>query len=268
MKELFIQKDELLNLNIRNMGIEEDSKLAHWGKGRRIFLIIHYVLSGKGYFNGKQVKAGEGFIIAPNQMHEYHSSEDDPWTYFFINLSGENAYEICQKHIGEITDGIFTYKFRAKLMDVITETVRSECEISNRVPFSTACALSYFWRIMSLHEENDERDANHYVRDAKNYMRLHFHQHLTISEVAKALNISDRYLYNLFVKYSGCSPKQHLNGLRIARAEKYLSTTDMSISEIATSVGVPDVLAFSRFFKNYTGRAPSEYRRLKKGKSD
>ena len=264
MKELFVQKNDLLNFNVRSIGLEENSKLANWGRGRRIFLILHYVLSGKGYFNGKEVRVGQGFLIKPGELHEYHSSNDEPWSYFYMILSGENAAEICERYIGKTKDGIFDYDFRPKLMDVVTEAVRSTCDNSSHVYASSALALSYFWRIMSYHQENADDGINHYVRDAKNYMRLHFHHALTISEVAKALNISDRYLYNLFVKHLGTSPKQYLNGIKVARAEKYLLNTDASISEIAISVGVSDVLAFSRFFKNYTGMSPSEFRKNKK----
>jgi AraC-like DNA-binding protein len=91
-------------------------------------------------------------------------------------------------------------------------------------------------------------------------MRLHFHEPLSITDIARTMNISDRYLYNLFVKEEGLSPKQHLNGLRVARAVKMLKWTDATISEIAVSVGVPDVLTFSRFFKNIVGVSPSAFR--------
>ncbi|MBR2465310.1 MAG: AraC family transcriptional regulator [Clostridia bacterium] len=266
MQELLVQKNELLNFNVISIGIEEDYKLAHWGRGRRTFLVLQYVLLGKGYFNGKEVRAGQGFVVEPGEINEYHSSEDEPWTYFFISLSGENVTEVVKRYLGQTENGIFNYDFKAKLMDIVTETIRSNFSGrgNGKAFISSSFALSCFWRIMSYHEENLDNDINHYVRDAKNYMRLHFHQALSISEIAKALNISDRYLYNLFIKHLGASPKRYLNGIRVARAEKYLLSTEASITEIAVSVGVPDVLAFSRFFKRYTGVSPTEYRKRRK----
>lgn len=83
---------------------------------------------------------------------------------------------------------------------------------------------------------------------------------------ARQENLSrSRYNY-LFKKETGISPKQYLINLRIAKSEWYLKHSDLSIAQIAESVGYPDALYFSRIFKKKNGISPANY--LKKFKSD
>ena len=113
--------DEAEDPAILDFGIEENSALAHWGRGTRDKTLIHYVLRGYGYFNGRKVSAGEGFFICRNSMHEYHSSKKDPWVYFWVSLTGEHADGLCKKYISVDEYGIFTYIF-AKSFCVFQKT--------------------------------------------------------------------------------------------------------------------------------------------------
>lgn len=82
-----------------------------------------------------------------------------------------------------------------------------------------------------------------------------------ILHLAAKLGINDRYLYNLFIKHEGISPKQYLNELKYRRARAMLSVTKYSISEIARACGFTDVLAFSKFFSKHTGSSATKYRK-------
>ena len=96
--------------------------------------------------------------------------------------------------------------------------------------------------------------------DAESYMRNHFQEEITIEDISKSLSVNRRYLYKLFKKYSGISPKQYLNNIRISRATELLSNSDLSIMQIAEEVGYKDPLQFSTFFKKQTGFSPKKYR--------
>ena len=53
-------------IQIKVVGTENVRSEAKWGPGVRDVYIIHYVLTGKGYFNGKPVKKDQGFFIKAN----------------------------------------------------------------------------------------------------------------------------------------------------------------------------------------------------------
>lgn len=243
-------------LSVLAFGQEDDFRKAHWGKGQRDAYFIHYVLKGEGYFNGNKVKAGQGFFIQPGSVHEYYSSENNPWNYFWIILKGEKADEICKKHINySEVNGIFEYNFKPQLLNL------ADSIFENGASISGIKAIGYFFLIMSHHEASEISTGNKYVEEAKKYMKIHFPYKITVTQVAEALNISDRYLYNLFVKQESIPPKKYLSKLKINRACDMLKNSSCSVSEVAISVGFDDVLAFSRFFSKSLGISPTEFRK-------
>ena len=235
-------------------GKEDISKNARYRKCVREKYILHYVLSGEGFFNGRRVVEGEGFLITPDKVSEYHSSEDKPWKYFFVIFNGDGAAELIQRYVRADGDVIFGFDRLQKLMSLADGIVNESGVISD------ARALGYFYMLMSLHEREKCKDQNPHVRSAKRYIDKNLDKNPSVSEIAEAVKVSDRYLYNLFVRHEGISPKKYINALRLQRAMAMLKNTDYSISKVGNTVGFSDVLAFSRFFAKNMVVSPSAYR--------
>lgn len=84
-------------------------------------------------------------------------------------------------------------------------------------------------------------------------------QHL-MSDYATRLNISPNHL-NKSVKFiTGKSPTKWIDETIVLEAKVLLTQTQLSISEIATEVGIDDQSYFTRLFKKYEGVTPSEFR--------
>lgn len=256
MKTLSTLFEQNENFYISSFGYENISKNAHWGKGRRDIYILHYILEGEGYFNKHIVKSGEGFLILPKELHEYHSSSNNPWKYFWVTFGGNTIPSICKKYIKTNEHNIFQFDFKTKLLNLCDNMFSAEGSLSE------AEALTYFFSLLTYHEKKKNITGNHYVEEAKKYMNVNFYRSLSIKEVAGFVAINDRYLYNLFVKYENVSPKKYLNHLRLERAKSMLKHTDARISEIAVSNGFQDVLSFSRFFSKNTGLSPTAFREM------
>lgn len=255
VKSVYISYNDSDDIYIKSFGIEDDFKKAHWGRGSRNEVILHYVLSGEGYFNGELIKSGEGFFILPGQMHEYHSSDTNPWSYFWVILNGKRAQTLCEECVKPDKYGKFIYDFKSELKTFALEFLSSPKRISS------IKALGVFMLLMSYHEEDELLRGNKYVNEAKKYMEHNIFRNISIVEIANNLHISDRYLYNLFVENEGVSPKKYLSNLRIESACKLLKNSEHSITEIAISVGFKDVLTFSRFFSKSMGISPTIYRK-------
>lgn len=82
----------------------------------------------------------------------------------------------------------------------------------------------------------------------------------TVTEIAEQLNISPNYLGSLLRVQTGQNTKQHLQSKMINYAKECLSTTDMSISEIAYELGFEHPQSFSKLFKQKTNQTPLEFR--------
>lgn len=82
----------------------------------------------------------------------------------------------------------------------------------------------------------------------------------TVQYIAEKLNISPNYLRGLLKVLTGQNTQQHIHGKLIEKAKEKLSTTDLSVSEIAYELGFEHSQSFSKLFKTKTNLSPSEFR--------
>lgn len=82
----------------------------------------------------------------------------------------------------------------------------------------------------------------------------------TVQFVAQELNISIKYLGSLLKQLTGQSTQQHIHEKLIEKAKEKLSTTELSISEIAYELGFEHSQSFSKLFKAKTNQSPLEFR--------
>ena len=87
----------------------------------------------------------------------------------------------------------------------------------------------------------------------------------TIADYAEEAGISENYLSRLVKQSTGRSVGAWIDIVRIQRAKRLLSSTTLSIIDIAASVGVEDQSYFSRLFKKETGMTPSAFRKKMQG---
>eukprot|EP01118_Nematostelium_gracile_P016990 TRINITY_DN7134_c0_g2_i1.p1 TRINITY_DN7134_c0_g2~~TRINITY_DN7134_c0_g2_i1.p1 ORF type:complete len:305 (+),score=26.23 TRINITY_DN7134_c0_g2_i1:255-1169(+) len=82
----------------------------------------------------------------------------------------------------------------------------------------------------------------------------------TVQYVADALNVSPGYLSSLLKVLTGQSTQQHIHEKLIDKAKAQLSTTEMTVSEIAYGLGFEHPQSFSKLFKSKTNVSPLEFR--------
>jgi AraC family transcriptional regulator, transcriptional activator of pobA len=82
----------------------------------------------------------------------------------------------------------------------------------------------------------------------------------TVPYIAKALNVSPNYLSRLLNLLTGQSTKQFIHDKLMDLAKEKLSTTDLSVSEIAFTLGFEHPQSFSKLFKQKNNMSPLEFR--------
>ena len=82
----------------------------------------------------------------------------------------------------------------------------------------------------------------------------------TVQHIAETLNVSPNYLSGLLKTLTGQSTQQHIHDKLIERAKEKLSTSDLSVSEIAYELGFEHPQSFSKLFKTKTNFSPLEFR--------
>ena len=121
------------------------------------------------------------------------------------------------------------------------------------------CILILFSRFMAGATlrtwTKDERVGN-----ALKYIHKNIYDDIDIDDLADIACVTKPYLIRLFKRYMAVSPLQYINRKKIERAELYLLTEDISIKELAYTLGFSDHSYFIRLFKKITGKTPQEYR--------
>lgn len=81
------------------------------------------------------------------------------------------------------------------------------------------------------------------------------------ASLAQKLSMSDAHFRRLFSCLHGVTPSQYLTIVRMRKARELLMQSELSISEIAESIGYRSVYYFCRAFKRETGYTPTDYRK-------
>ena len=96
------------------MGSNRKTHLVNIGPMLRSSYIIHYVLSGRGYYNGNPVEQGQGFLILPGSVEEYHADRSDPWELLWVVSEDERMEKVFPAFGADPETGIFSYDFVAE----------------------------------------------------------------------------------------------------------------------------------------------------------
>lgn len=106
---------------------------------------------------------------------------------------------------------------------------------------------------------------NSIVGKAIQYINLHLSQELSLNVIAKESYCNPTYLSQIFKEETGQNFSDYVTQTRVQRAALLLTTTRLSIGEIAEKVGIPNQSYFSRIFVKVTGVQPNKYRSSHKG---
>ena len=98
------------------------------------------------------------------------------------------------------------------------------------------------------------------VTAATDYTRAHL-DYVALSDVTRAIGVSERTLRRLFNTHLGMSWRSYLLRARVLRSMALLAQPDRSILEVSIAVGFDDVGAFARSFARHCGETPSAYKR-------
>ncbi|MBQ9802018.1 MAG: helix-turn-helix transcriptional regulator [Clostridia bacterium] len=92
------------------------------------------------------------------------------------------------------------------------------------------------------------------------WIEENYTEKFTLAELAAVANTSEKYLCRFFKEYTGSTPFDYVNRLRVERACVALTQSDLNVTEVAFGCGFNDAAYFCKIFKRYQGMTPREYR--------
>lgn len=251
-------------LNVTMLGFEECSP----DKNERIHTFegntIHFILKGKGSFDGVTLTQNDCFSVRKNHIAEYAPDSSEPWTYCWINFDGSMADKLLQKAGLSENKCTFSLPCTEKIRSLIVSALEFDYKDTDAAMHLNAVLLDIIANIIADKPETFESKTDsimeNRVRRSVDFINENYTNRNCIDLLSKKENVNKRYLSRLFKQYSDLSPQGHLIRIRIEEAKRMLRTTSLSIGSIGEAVGYDDVMQFSKIFKKHTGISPSAYR--------
>jgi AraC-like DNA-binding protein len=95
---------------------------------------------------------------------------------------------------------------------------------------------------------------------ARSFIAEHQGEEITLSQVARAVNMSPFYFCKMFKKATGVNFTEYVSRVRVERVKELLLNPHTRVSEAAFEAGFQSLSQFNRAFRRIAGEAPSDYR--------
>ncbi len=170
-------------------------------------------------------------------------------------------------------EALFLSAKEEAIINTVIQNIQQEYD-ANIDRFSKQIIISQLETLLSYSERFYNRQfitrekANHQVLDRlEGLLDAYFNDDVwdkgglpTVQHIADQLNLSPKYLSNLLRVLTGQNTQQHIHEKLIEKAKEKLSTTDLSVSEIAYALGFEHLQSFSKLFKTKTNQSPLAFR--------
>lgn len=239
---------------------------------------------GKMFYGQQEYDFDEGvmYCMAPNQV--LRVAPADPATKrsgwillihpdFLWNTSLAKAIKQYEYFDYSVNEALFLSEKEEAIVTNIIKNIQQEYH-SNIDKFSQSIIISQIETLLNYGERFYQRQfitrkiTNHQILDRlEKLLSDYFNSDEvstkglpTVQHLADALNISPGYLSSLLKVLTGQSTQQHIHEKLIEKAKEKLSTTVLSVSEIAYELGFEHSQSFSKLFKTKTNLSPLEFR--------
>ena len=230
-----------------------------------------YVTQGKGTFRsaagpseGVTVEKGTMILLRPGELHSYCPDTSTGWTEYYIGFEGA-AFDRLIDRLGL---GKGQQVWPIGLHSELAQLYRRALEVAadNKTapqPLLTGIVqhmiglLNYLLRNRTGHATDLLEQS---VEKAKIIMDERVSGEIDLYDLASELNLSYSWFRKTFKEYTGHSPARYFQLLKLRRAQRLLSDTELSIKEIAYSLGYKSTEHFFSIFKKHTGCTPTAYR--------
>lgn len=228
-----------------------------------------YLIEGEGIFSSEHVrnvhiKAGDIFLLFPGEWHTYHPLPGVFWKSYWIGYKGRNMDDRMRYNFLSLEKPVYHVGFSGDIVYLYNSAIKAAKEEAAYSQQILAGIVNNLLGHMYALERNMELNRRGGYVDMINKARLRIREgvesKITVQEIAAELGSSHSNFRKLFKKYTGMSPALYQQDLRLQRAKELLSTTDMSIKEIAYRLNFDSPDYFSSKFKVKIGCKPSEYR--------
>lgn len=242
---------------------------------------------GKYRYGQQSYDFDEGLMtfFSPDQVISVELIEEDATTHkpsgwilaihpdFLFGTSLANNIKKYPFFNYSVREALFLSEKEEKTVNEILQSIKSEYQ-ANLDQFSQHIIISQLELLLKYAERFYQRQfltrkiSNHHVLGQLEELLERYFENEdivykglpSVKDVAESLHLSSDYLSSMLKSLTGQTTQQHIHNKLVEKAKVKLSTTQLSVSEIAYELGFEHSQSFSKLFKSKTKQTPMEFR--------
>jgi AraC-like DNA-binding protein len=233
---------------------------------------MHFIREGQVqlFYGGQEVilRKGDIFCKFPNTTYSYQIvPSEKPLRMTWITFDGHQARQILAM-TGFAEDKPYRRASVDKDMEIVLQQMFQWCKGDSRKQLMTMYSLMYriFSKLLPDKDHEPPHTPSDWVRKSLDFIHAYYAEKITVDDVAKYVRLHRTYLSKIFTKEVGVPPSRYLIQMRLDRGKQLLLESMLSVTEIALSVGYPDIYSFTRAFTRRFGLSPGGVRKQTGGR--
>ena len=233
-----------------------------------------YITDGEGIFTygedreSQLITEGKMFFLFPGVWHTYKPFANCGWKEYWIGFKGATIDRIVAEGFFLNQAPVFSIGLNERIVDLYIKAVEKRSGFQQALSGIVMHMLGLMYYRHRTREFVDENVIGR-INKAKVIMREGIYDNLSAKDVADRLHTGYSGFRKAFKEFTGTSPAQYMQELKLNEAKRLLTTTSRPIKEISFSLKYDNPEYFSIFFKRRTSMTPVEYRLLaRRGKDD
>ena len=243
----------------------------HWHREFELVRVIRGKLAL--YLNNEKRVATEGdlLFIASGTLHRAEPTDCiyECVVFDLSIVSGYNNTKISSMIRPIISGDVETDITCTSAAPIATELIRSVAEAGEYFELKvSSLAAKMIYEMYSSGAVRALQDENKRLTHRRALMTLlletierEYSRKITLAELAEIAQINEKYLCRFFKEFTGQTPIDYINRLRIDRACFEMSVNKLNVTEASYECGFNEISYFTKIFKKYKGLTPGEYRK-------
>ncbi len=228
--------------------------------------------------NAIEISAGDCIVINSNEYHgSSYASANLALYCVMVDMSVLNSrfFDACEeKYIYPVFHNMIIFKnlipcnsqFQSYISKIMEEYNNKEKGFELAIKALLYNMIVFLLRnnvekVLSARESLIRENNFEKINNILQYIDENYMDEIKIADISQKMGISKFYLCKLFKKMTGKTITEYVNYVRVREAVALIRETDISITDVALTVGFNDANYFSRIFHSFTNNSPSEIRK-------
>jgi len=229
---------------------------------------IIYITKSKGIFSSEHIKSqlldeGTIFMLFPGEWHTFSPVKETGWEVYWVGFNGDYAANLVSQGYFLPAHPFYPVGHQEMVLALFHQIIEhSEKEKPGYQQLLGGIVYHMLGYIYHFKKNRifENKAVIPVINKAKLLMRENISNNTGPEDIARMLNISYSWFRQSFKEYTGFSPGQYINNIKVQAAREMLSQTHDSVKQIASNLGFESADYFSVFFKRHAGKSPLGYR--------